>query len=196
VDQETAVARKWVQNAATAIVKEQEHMRTVEKAQSTTTKPDRTFENMLNSIIDSVSDLATSQDEENREDEDDDEEGSELGKLSEDDESSWMMGTISKMVQHGMESIKQKQMRLDELTQPGWRDAADYLRERHMKYWMTELNVPAVGKPQTHTTAAKPSPTTFEWVMQTLDIIPGQSQMMQVTSWQRSSQMRLGSEKP
>ena len=94
-------------------------MRTVEKAQSTTTKPDRTFENMLNSIIDSVSDLATSQDEENREDEDDDEEGSELGKLSEDDESSWMMGTISKMVQHGMESIKQKQMRLDELTQPG-----------------------------------------------------------------------------
>ena len=32
--------------------------------------------------------------------------------------------------------------------------------------------------------------------MQVLDIVPGLSQMLQVTSRQESSQMRLGSEKP
>jgi hypothetical protein len=39
------------------------------------------------------------------------------------------MGTISKMVQQRMESFRQKQMKLDELTQPRWEDAADYFRE-------------------------------------------------------------------
>ena len=61
---------------------------------------------------------------------------------------------------------------------------------------MTELKVPAVVKPQTDTTAATLSPTTFGELMQVLDIIPGQSQMLQVTSPQGSSQLRLGSEKP
>jgi len=60
----------------------------------------------------------------------------------------------------------------------------------------TELKVPAVVKPQTDTTAATPSPTTSGELMQVLDIVPGQSQMPQVTSLQGSSQMRLGSEKP
>ena len=60
----------------------------------------------------------------------------------------------------------------------------------------TELKVPAVVKPQTDTTAATPSPTTFGELMQVLDIVPGQSQMPQVTSLQGSSQMRLGSEIP
>jgi len=116
VDRETAVARKRVQDTETAIMQDQEHMRNVEKAQSTTTKPETTFEEMLNAIGDSLSDLASSEDEENGEDEDDDEEYTELGKLSEDDEPGWVMGTISKMVQHRMESFRQKQMRLDELT--------------------------------------------------------------------------------
>ena len=49
------------------------------------------------------------------------------------------MGTISKTVQHYMESFRQKQMRLDELTQPGWGDAANDFRERDMKYRTTEL---------------------------------------------------------
>jgi len=65
-----------------------------------------------------------------------------------------------------------------------------------MKYGMTELNVPAVVKPQTDTTAATPSPTTLGELMQVLDIVPGQSQMLQVTSCQGSSPMMLGSEKP
>jgi len=56
-------------------------------------------------------------------------------------------------------------MRLDELTQPGWGDAADYFHERDMMYGTTERKVPAVVKPQTDTTAATPSPTTFGILM-------------------------------
>jgi hypothetical protein len=43
-----------------------------------------------------------------------------------------------------------------------------------MKYGMTELTVPAVGKPQTDSTAATLSPTTFGDRMKGLDIVPGQ----------------------
>ena len=142
-------------------MQEQEHMRNVEKARSTTPKPETTFEDMLNAIGDSLSDLASSKDEKDGEDEDDGEDDTELRKPSEDDEPGWVMGTISKMVQDCMESFQQKQMRLDELTQPGWGDAANYFRERDMKYGTTELKVLAVVNPQTDMTAATPSPTTF-----------------------------------
>jgi len=54
------------------------------------------------------------------------------------------MGTIPKMVQHRMESFRQNQMRLDELTQPGCGDAANYFCERDMKYGTADLKVPAV----------------------------------------------------
>jgi hypothetical protein len=64
------------------------------------------------------------------------------------------------MVQHHMESFWQKQMRLNELTQLGWGDAANYFRERDMRYGTAELKVPAVVKPQIDTTAATPSPIT------------------------------------
>jgi len=151
---------------------------------------------MLNAITDSLSDLASSKDEEDGDDEDDDEEDTEFGILSEDDEPGWVMGTISKTGQHRMESFQQKQMSLDELTQLGWGDAADYFRERDMKYGTTERKVPVVVQPQMDTTAATPSLTTFGELMQVLDIVPGQSQMPQVTSRQGSSQMRLGLEKP
>jgi hypothetical protein len=60
-----------------------------------------------------------------------------------------------------MESFRQKQMRLDELTHPGWDDATHYFRERYMNYGMSELMVPAVVLPQTEQTAAIPSLTTF-----------------------------------
>jgi hypothetical protein len=81
--------------------------------------PETTFEEMLNAIGDSLSNLASSDDEQVGEDEEDDEVGTKLGKLSDDDEPGWVMGTISKTVQHRMDSFRQKQMRLDELTQPG-----------------------------------------------------------------------------
>jgi len=59
---------------------------------------------------------------------------------------------------------------------------------------MSELKVPAGGKPQTDSTAARPSPTTFGELMQAVDMVPEQSQMPQVTSRQGSSLMRVGSE--
>jgi len=87
-------------------------------------------------------------------------------------------------------------MKLDELTQPGWGEAANSSRERDMKYENTELTVPAVVTHQIDTTAATPSPTTFGEHMQTLDMVRGQSPMTAVTSQPGSSQMRPGSEKP
>jgi hypothetical protein len=73
-------------------------------------------------------------------------------------------------------------MWVDKLEQAGWGDAADYFRERIIKYSMTELKVPVVGKPNTVITAATLSPTTFGELMQTPDIFSGQSQMLHVTS--------------
>ena len=99
---ETAVARKRVQDIEPAIMQAQENMRNVEKARSTTTKPETSFGKMLNAIGDSLSYVGRSEDEEAGEDEDDDEEDTELGKLSEDDEPGWEMRTISKTVQHCM----------------------------------------------------------------------------------------------
>ena len=72
VDRETTVARTWVQDAEAAIMQEKEHLRNVEKAWSTTTKPETTFEEMLNAIGDSLTDHASSEDQEDGEDEDDD----------------------------------------------------------------------------------------------------------------------------
>jgi len=86
---------------------------------------------MLVAIGDSLCDLASSDDGEDGEEEADEE--TEQGKLSEHDESGWVMGTITKTVQQRMETFRQKQMKLDKLTQPRWDDAADYFRERDKK---------------------------------------------------------------
>jgi hypothetical protein len=131
VERETTVARKRVQDTETVIMLD---MMTADNGGATTGKPETKFGEMLNAIRDSVSDLASSDDERDREDEEDAEEDTELGKLSDDDEPGWVMGTITKTVQHHMVSFRQKQMRLDELTQPGWGDAANYFRESDMRY--------------------------------------------------------------
>jgi len=193
VERETAVARKRVQDAETAIMQD---MTTAETGGTTTGMPETTFEEMLNAIGDSVSDLASSDDEQDGEDEEDDEEDTELGKPSDDDEPGWVIGTITKTVQHCMQSIRQKQMRLDEMTQPGWGDAANYFREKDMWYGTEELKVLAVVEPQIETNAATPSPITVGEHMQTPEIVRGQSEMPAVTSRPGSSQMRRGSEKP
>jgi hypothetical protein len=193
VQRETAVARKRVQDAEAALIRD---MTTVENECATAQKPETTFEEMLNAIGDSLSDLASSNDEQDGEDEEHDEEDTELGKLSDDDEPGWVMGTINKTVQHHMESFQQKQMRLDELTQPGWGDAANYFRERDMRYGTAELMVPAVVKPQTDSTTATPPPITVGEHMQTPEIVRGKPEMPPVTSRPGRSQMRLGSEKP
>jgi len=159
----------------------------------TTRESEKTFEEMMAATGDSLSDLASSDDGEDGEDED---EETEKGKLSEDDEPGWVMGTISKTVQQRMESFRQKQMKLDELTQPGWENAADYILERDKKYGTAELRVPVVVQPQTDDDASAPPPTTFGELIERLDIVPGISQMPQGTSRPGSSHIRLGSVKP
>jgi len=78
-------------------------------------------------IGDSLSHIVFSNEGEDGEEENDEE--TEQGKLSKDDEPSWVMSTIYKTVQHRMERFQKKQMKIDKLTQPGWGDAADYFRK-------------------------------------------------------------------
>ena len=108
VDRETAVARKRVEDAETAIEQKQDDMRNADKAGLTTTKPETAFEEMFNIIGDSLSDLASPDNGEDGEDEDDDEEDPVGGILSEDDEPGWVMGTISKIVLYLMQHFRQK----------------------------------------------------------------------------------------
>jgi hypothetical protein len=160
----------------------------------TSREPEKTFEEMLVAIGDCLSDLPSSDDGEDREEQDDEE--TEQGNLSEDDEPGWVMGTITKTVQQRMERFRQKQMKLDELTQPAWEDAADYFCERDKKYGTTKLSVPAVVQPQTMDDAPAHPPATFGELMGSLDIVPGISQRLQGTARPGSSHVRLGSVKP
>jgi len=171
VERESAVARKRVPDAEKAIMQGLNNIPTAENVGATTGNPETTFEELLNAMGDSLSDLASSDEEQDGEDEEYDKDDTELGKLSDNDEPRWVMGTISKTIQHHVESFRQKQMMLDELTQLGWGDAANYFCERHMKYETTELMVPAVVTPQIDITAATPSPTTFGEHMHTVDIV-------------------------
>jgi len=179
VERETAGARKRVEDAEAAVQQEQDDMTHADIAGLTPREPEKTFEEMMAAIGDSLRDLASSVDGEDGEDED---EETELGKVSEDDEPGWVMGTISETVQQRMESFRQKQMKLDELTQPGWEDAADYFHERDKKYCTAELRVPVVVQPQTDDDTSAPPPTPFGELIERLDIVPGIMQMPQGTS--------------
>jgi len=80
LENETAVARKRVQDAATAIRQELNAMTTAaENVGATTGMPDTTFEELLNCIGDSLSDLASSDREQDGEDEECDGDHTELG---------------------------------------------------------------------------------------------------------------------
>ena len=175
---------------------QQEDMRNAEKAGLTTTKPETTFEEMLNAIEESLSNLASSDNWEDGKDNDGDEEDHELGKRSENNEPGWVMGTIYKTVQHRMGCFPQRQMRLDELTQPGWGDAPNYFNEIDQKYGTTELQEPAVGQLQTEHDTPSFALMTFCEPMETLDSVPGKSHMLHVPSLAGSSHMRLGSHIP
>ena len=176
------MAKKRVHDAETAIMQELKDMTTAESARATTRNSKTTYEGMLNAIGDTLSDVASSNDEQNEKDEEDDVEDTELGKLSDDDEPGWVMGTISKTVQYCLESFPQNQMRLDKLMQPGWGDAANYIRENDMMYGTVTLKVLAVVKDQIDTTTTTPSLMTLSEHMQTLDIVRGQLQMLAGTS--------------
>ena len=171
VENETAVRAQQVHDAETAVVQAPEDMSTTENAGGTTSNPEKVFQEMLNAIRDSLSDLLSSDDEQDEEDEEDDEEDTELSKRSHDDEPGWVMGTISKTVKHRIESLQQKQMTLEELTHPGRGDAANFCRERNMLYGTPDFKVPTVVKPKIDMTAATPSLTTFGEQLQTLHIV-------------------------
>jgi hypothetical protein len=125
---------------------------------------------MMVVIRDSLSDIPSSDDGEDGEDEDDEE--TEQGQLSEDDEPGWEMGTINQTVQQHMERFRPKQIKINELAQPGWEDAADYICERGKRYGTSELRVPAVVQLQTDDDIAVPAATTFGELMECPDIAP------------------------
>jgi len=195
VERETAMARKRVEEAETAIKQKQKDMSNVEKVGLTTRKPEKTFEEILNAIGDSLSHLASS---DNEEDAGDEEEADDIeqGKLSEDYEPGWVIGTIIKTVQRRMERFWQKKMMLEELTHPGWGDAADYSCERDKKYGTSELKVPDVIKSQTDHVAVAPPQTTYGELIETLDMVPRISRMPPYTPQPGSSHVRVGSGKP
>ena len=130
------MAKKRVENAEAVIRQEHKVMGNADNVELTTREPKKMFEEMKVATGDSLSDLASSEDGEDGNDEDDEER--ELGKLSKDDKPGWAMGTISKMVQQRMERFRQKQKKLDELTEPGWGDTADYFHEGDEMYSTTE----------------------------------------------------------
>jgi len=86
VDRDTGVARKRVEDGETAITPRQDDTRKAEKAGLTTRKPETTFEEMLNTIGNHLSNLLTSDDGEECADKDDDKVDPRLGTLSSDDE--------------------------------------------------------------------------------------------------------------
>jgi len=191
VERETAGARKRVEDVEAAVQHEQDDMTHAELGGWTSRTPQKMFEEMLIAIGDSLSDLASSDDGEDGEDEDDEE--TEKGKMSEDDEPGWVMGTITETVQQCMERFRQKQMKFNELTQPGWEDAADYFCERDKKYGTSELGVPAVVQQRTNDDTPLHPLTTFADLMESRDIVPGISEG---TSRPGSTHIRLGSVKP
>lgn len=82
----------------------------------TTRKPKNLFEEIWNAVRDSLRNLARSNDKQDGVHQNNNEENRELGKLSEDDKPHWELGTIFKMVDQFMESVVQKEIKLEELT--------------------------------------------------------------------------------
>jgi hypothetical protein len=129
------------EDAEAAVQQKEDDMAHADIMALTSTEYEMTVEEMMVAIRFSLSDLASSDDGDDGEDED---EETEQGKLSEDDERGWVRGTISTTVLERMKSFRQKQMKLDELTQPGQEDAADYFGEQDKKYGTADLRVPVV----------------------------------------------------
>jgi hypothetical protein len=75
-----------------------------EIAELTSGEPKKNCQEMMATIRDRPSDFSSSDDREDVEDQD---EKTEQGKLSDDDEPRWVMGTITKTVQQLIESFRQ-----------------------------------------------------------------------------------------
>jgi len=194
IDRETAEATKRVEDAEIAVQQKQEDVRKAENAELTNREPEKTVQEMIVALRDSLSDLVSSDDVEDGEDEDDEE--TEQGNLREDDEAGWVTGTISKMVQQRIERFRQKQIKLDELTQPGRQYTANYVGERDRRYVTSELMVASVVERQTDNDPAIPALTPCGGRIERLDIVPGISQVLQRTSRPWRSYTGLGCGNP
>jgi hypothetical protein len=86
-------------------------------------------------------------------------------------------------------------MKLDEWTQPGWEDAADYFGEPDEMYCTSVLRFPAGFQPQTNEDAPAPPATTFGELIESLDIVPRISQSPQGTSRPGNGHNMLGAVK-
>jgi hypothetical protein len=157
-------------------------------------EPNRTLQMMMNAIGHSLSDLSSSNAGDDGDDVD--EEKTALGQQREDDKPAWVMGIINKTVQQCIEMFQQKSMQLDELTQAGWKDTANYCPEYNKMHTTSELRVLAVLQPQTDDDAVAPEHTECGELMACLDIAPRISQMLQGTCQPGSSEIRLDSGKP
>jgi hypothetical protein len=153
-----------------------------------------TFQAVLVAIRDSVSNLPSSDNVADWEDEDD--QAIEQGKLSEDDELGWVIGTITQTAQQCMDTFWQKQMMHNKLIQLRWEDAINYFHEWDKKFGTTELKVLAVVQLQMDDEAPASPTTIFGMLMEYLNIVPGQLQMPQGTSRPGGSHIRLHWVKP
>jgi hypothetical protein len=97
VERETSGARKLVQDPEAAVQQEQEDKKNDDNAELTNRESGKTFLEIMVTVRDRLSDLASSNDREDEEDEDD--EQTEQDKVREDDELGRVIGTISQMVQ-------------------------------------------------------------------------------------------------
>jgi len=156
---QTALATQQVEDAEAAIRQEQNDKETAENMGLMTREPEKSFHEMMVAMWDSLRDIASSDNGEDGEDEDDEE--TEQGKVHKDDEPSRVMVRISKTVQQDMERFREPQMMLQELSEPEWKDSADYFHERNKMYGTSELKVLAVDKAQTEDDTAAHDPTTF-----------------------------------
>jgi hypothetical protein len=111
VERETAGARKRVEDTEAAVQQEQDDIMHVEIAGLTSRESEKTFEEMLVAIGESLSDLTSSSNGKDGENEDD--EKTEKGKLSEDDEPGWVMLINTRTVQQHMKRFRQEQVKLD-----------------------------------------------------------------------------------
>jgi hypothetical protein len=98
------------------VQQEQKERRKVENTGLINRHPEMTFQMIMVTMSDSLSNLASSNDGEDREIEDDEE--TEKSLLSKHDEPCNVMGIISTSVQQRMERIQLQQIRHAELTQP------------------------------------------------------------------------------
>jgi len=90
----------------------------------------------------------------------------------------------------------QKQMTLDQLTQPECGNAANYFHESDIMYWKAQSMVLAITKPQTDKAAAAAAPTTYGALIGSLDTLQEQSLIQEGTSRPGCGDTRHGSRKP